>query len=124
MSTGAGRPSDSVNHGCAGIEVLQVAEDGLGIGGAPGAHSLGAGTWAEQLRLGDQRDRGRGESQALQIRRHRERETRAAGGEGIPALDDAHLVVVRAQHLVQHFAPAGGVGGDQHAPLERPQERI
>ena len=105
------------------VEVLQVAQDRFRVRDSLAA-PLDRSARPEQLCLGNHRDRRGREREAGQIRRHREHETRAAGGEGIPALDDAHLVVVRAQHLVQHFTPAGGVGGDQHAPLERAQERI
>jgi hypothetical protein len=105
------------------IQVLQIAQDRLRVRDAFAA-PLDRSARPEQLRLGNHRDGRSSECQAGKVGRHGEREARRAGCEGVPALDDAHLVLVRPQHLVQHLAPAGGVGGEQYAPLERPQERI
>jgi hypothetical protein len=33
-------------------------------------------------------------------------------------------VAVRTQHFLQHLAPPGGIGRQQHPALERPQERV
>ena len=112
-----------VHDGRPGIEIAQVAQDRLGIGRAL-APALLAGTRPEQLCLGDDRDGRIGESESGKIRRHRDRKWGIAGDEGAPAVHQIHLVVVRPQHLLQDLAAAGGVGRQQHAAVEIPQERI
>ena len=73
-----------VHHRRPGIEVLQVAQDRLGVGGALAATLL-AGTRPEQLRLGDHRDRRHGgEGETLDVRRDRQRQARLGGEEGTP----------------------------------------
>ncbi|TLY67470.1 MAG: hypothetical protein E6K45_05410 [Gammaproteobacteria bacterium] len=113
-----------VHHGGAGIEILQVAQDRLGIGGGALAPPLLAGPRPEELRLRDHGDRRRGELQALEIGRHREPEPRLASSESVPSRDHRHLVTVGPEHLVQHLAPPGRVGREQHPARETLEEGI
>ena len=56
------------------------------------------------------------------LRRHGDGEARLAGDELVPAGHRGGRERGGAQHLQQHFAPAGRIRGQQHAARELPQE--
>ena len=76
-----------VHHRRAGVQVLQIAQDGFGIGGGALAAPFLAGARAEELRLGNHGDGRRREREPFKVRRDGERKSRGAGCELLPALD-------------------------------------
>ena len=89
--------------------------------GAPAAPFLPRAL-AEQLRLAEHGDRRRDDVEPGHLRRDAQREWRVAVDELVPAGDARGFEPVRAQHLEQHFAPAGRIRGQQHASRERVEE--
>ena len=107
-----------VHHRRAGVEVLKVAQDGFRIDRRALSAALLPGPGAEELRLGDDRDPRLRECQAAEIRRDRQRQGRGAGRKAFPARHHVDSEPMPAQHVVEHLASAGRVGGDQHPSIE------
>ncbi len=105
-----------VDHRRAGIEIGEVADDGVGIavGGPPPRLPR---PLAVQLRLGDDRQRRIGQQQALFQRRDRQRQPQVVSRQKVgPTLTNRRFDPVAAQGFQQHLAPPGRFGGEQHPP--------
>ena len=72
-----------------------------------------------ELGLGDHRDVGGGPRESAVRRSHRERGTRVAGDEFLPAVDHRRLEPVLGEVLLHGFAPSQALGDDEHALARR-----
>ncbi len=112
-----------VYHRRAGRERGELAQDRLGIALGPAAPAFLAGALAEELFLGDQRERAIRQQEAAHVGGHGEPERAPAREKSRPVGHHVHREALAAQHVEQHFASAGRVGGHQRAAGESREER-
>jgi len=111
-----------VDHRGAGIQVREIPQDGLRIRGRSSPPAFLAGTRAEQLPFGKDRQPRCVQLQTADVRRDGERQSRRTGGEGRPVRHRGDGGGMRPQHVLQHFAATRRISGDQHAAIEAVEE--
>ncbi len=102
-----------VHHRRTGIEIGEVADDGVGIAVGRAPPDLPR-PLAVQLRLGDQRQRRIGQQQPLFQRRDRQGQPQILPRQKFgPTLANRRFQAVAPQGVEQHFAATGRLGGEQ-----------
>ncbi len=104
-----------VNHGRTRPQGGEIAKNRLRIGGGAPAATLLARPLSKELRFAEYRNLRCDDVEARHLRRHRDGEVCAALDELVPARGARRRETGSAQHLQQHFAAAGRIGGQQHA---------
>ena len=102
----------------AGFEITQLANDRFGIPFGSLAARLLPRAFAEQLLLPDDRNVGIREQDAVFHRPDDGRELLLACCERRPVVDARYLEPARGQHVMELFAAARRIGGEQRASAE------
>ena len=113
-----------VHHRCAGAQGLQVAQDGVGVGGDFAPSTLLSRPRAEELRLREYGERRVGERKAGELGGYGQSERGARLDEGLPALDGGGTKLRTTQQFAEHFAPSRRVGGEQHSSRVRGEKSL
>ncbi len=103
-----------VHHRRAGLEVVEIAQDGFGIANLAALAHRGRRALAEHLGLGDQGDAGGGDAEAVLQGAQRDAVAVAVGDEGWPAVMHPAEQAQGLEPVEQGFAAAGGFGHEQH----------